>query len=162
MFPLGHAGSCGREWIREDHIDPHARRAVGPANGEIQLDGKTWEQLDDQLVRGSIAYAPQQVFVFNASIRDMITLWNPGYRSRSAGRAADAQFLETVTGHPDGFQRQLRDNGSDLSGGERQRLVCRALIRRPSILLLDEATSSLANLVSAGFSMPFSSGGSRW
>ena len=52
-----------------------------------------------------------------------------------------------MTGHPDGFQRQLRDNGSDLSGGERQRLeICRALIRRPSILLLDEATSSLDNL----------------
>ena len=52
-----------------------------------------------------------------------------------------------VTAHPEAFQRELRDNGSDLSGGERQRLeICRALIRCPSILLLDEATSSLDNL----------------
>ena len=121
---------------------------LDPLDGEIQFDGKTWEQLDDQLVRGSIAYVPQQVFVFNASIRDNITLWNPDYNDQDLqAAAADAQFLETVTGHPDGFQRQLRDNGSDLSGGERQRLeICRALIRRPSILLLDEATSSLDNL----------------
>lgn len=52
----------------------------------------------------------------------------------------------TITGHPEAFQRHLRDNGSDLSGGERQRLeLSRALLRRPSILLLDEATSALDN-----------------
>ena len=121
---------------------------LDPLDGQILFDGKTWEQLDDQLVRGSIAYVPQQVFVFNASIGDNITLWNPEYTDQDLHEAAaDAQFLETVTGHPDAFQRQLRDNGSDLSGGERQRLeICRALIRRPSILLLDEATSSLDNL----------------
>lgn len=121
---------------------------LDPLDGQILFDGQTWEQLDDQLVRGSIAYVPQQVFVFNASIGDNITLWNPEYTDQDLHEAAaDAQFLETVTGHPDAFQRQLRDNGSDLSGGERQRLeICRALIRRPSILLLDEATSSLDNL----------------
>ena len=48
--------------------------------------------------------------------------------------------------HPEAFQRELADNGSDLSGGERQRLeICRALLRRPSILLFDEATSALDN-----------------
>ena len=111
-------------------------------------------------MRGSIAYVPQQVFVFNASVRDNITLWNPDYTDQDLqAAAADAQFLEPVTGHPDGFQRQLRDNGSDLSGGERQRLeICRALIRRPSILLLDEATSSPTTPVSAVFLMPFSGG----
>ena len=121
---------------------------LDPLDGQILFDGKTWEQLDDQLVRGSIAYVPQQVFVFNASIGDNITLWNPEYTDQDLHEAAaDAQFLETVTSYPDAFQRQLRDNGSDLSGGERQRLeICRALIRRPSILLLDEATSSLDNL----------------
>lgn len=121
---------------------------LDPLDGQILFDGKTWEQLDDQLVRGSIAYVPQQVFVFNASIGENITLWNPEYTDQDLHEAAaDAQFLETVTGHPDAFQRQLRDNGSDLSGGERQRLeISRALIRRPSILLLDEATSSLDNL----------------
>jgi ATP-binding cassette subfamily B protein len=55
--------------------------------------------------------------------------------------------LETITSHPEAFQRHLRDNGSDLSGGERQRLeLCRALLRNPSILLLDEATSALDNV----------------
>jgi len=121
---------------------------VDPLQGQILFDGKTWDQLDDQVVRGSIAYVPQQVFVFNASLRDNITLWNPDFTNEDLqAAAADAQLLEMVNSQPEAFQRQLRDNGSDLSGGERQRLeICRALIRRPSILLLDEATSSLDNL----------------
>ena len=121
---------------------------IDPLEGQILFDGKSWEQLNDQLVRASIAYVPQQVFVFNATIRDNITLWNPDYTDEQlASAAADAQLLDMVTAHPEAFQRELRDNGSDLSGGERQRLeICRALIRCPSILLLDEATSSLDNL----------------
>lgn len=121
---------------------------LDPLEGQILFDGKSWEQLNDQLVRASIAYVPQQVFVFNATIRDNITLWNPDYTDEQlASAAADAQLLDMVTAHPEAFQRELRDNGSDLSGGERQRLeICRALIRCPSILLLDEATSSLDNL----------------
>jgi NHLM bacteriocin system ABC transporter peptidase/ATP-binding protein len=121
---------------------------VDPLRGHVLFDGKTWDQLDDQVVRGSIAYVPQQVFVFNASLRDNITLWNPDFTDEELqDAAADAQLLGMINGQPEGFQRQLRDNGSDLSGGERQRLeICRALIRRPSILLLDEATSSLDNV----------------
>ena len=121
---------------------------VDPLQGKILFDGKNWDQLDDQVVRASIAYVPQQVFVFNASLRDNITLWNPDFSDEDLhAAAADAQLLETVYSQPEAFQRQLRDNGSDLSGGERQRLeICRALIRRPSILLLDEATSSLDNV----------------
>ncbi len=121
---------------------------VDPLQGQILFDGTTWDQLDDQVVRGSIAYVPQQVFVFNASLRDNITLWNPDFTDEDLqAAAADAQLLEMVNSQPEAFQRQLRDNGSDLSGGERQRLeICRALLRKPSILLLDEATSSLDNV----------------
>ena len=121
---------------------------VEPLQGQILFDGNKWEQLNDQVVRASIAYVPQQVFVFNASLRDNITLWNPDFSEEDLhAAAADAQLLDTVYSQPEAFQRQLRDNGSDLSGGERQRLeICRALIRRPSILLLDEATSSLDNV----------------
>jgi ATP-binding cassette subfamily B protein len=85
--------------------------------------------------------------MFNASVQENITLWRPGHSLDDLEEAArDAQILDTITSHPEAFQRHLRDNGSDLSGGERQRLeLCRALIRRPSILLLDEATSALDN-----------------
>ena len=118
-----------------------------PSAGQILFDGVPWEKHGDQLMRNSLAYVPQQVFIFNASVSDNITLWRPGYSMQDLEAAArDAQILPTITGHPEAFARILRDNGSDLSGGERQRLeLCRALLRKPSILLLDEATSALDN-----------------
>lgn len=118
-----------------------------PSSGELLFDGKPWQQHGDSVVRRSLAYVPQQVFIFNASVQENITLWRPGYTLEDLEEAArDAQILNTITGHPEAFRRHLRDNGSDLSGGERQRLeLCRALLRRPSIILLDEATSALDN-----------------
>lgn len=119
-----------------------------PSNGEVLFDGKAWQQHGDGVMRRSLAYVPQQVFMFNASVQDNITLWRPNYSQGDLEEAArDAQVLESITDHPEAFQRRLRDNGSDLSGGERQRLeLCRALLRRPSILVLDEATSALDNV----------------
>jgi ATP-binding cassette subfamily B protein len=115
--------------------------------GELLFDGKPWQGHGDAVMRRSLAYVPQQVFMFNASVQDNITLWRPGYNLEDLELAArDADVLETITAHPEAFQRHLRDNGSDLSGGERQRMeLCRALVRCPSILLLDEATSALDN-----------------
>ena len=118
-----------------------------PMGGELLFDGKPWQDHGDAVMRRSLAYVPQQVFMFNASVQDNITLWRPGYTLEELELAAsDADVLETITAHPEAFQRHLRDNGSDLSGGERQRMeLCRALMRCPSILLLDEATSALDN-----------------
>jgi NHLM bacteriocin system ABC transporter peptidase/ATP-binding protein len=118
-----------------------------PSGGELLFDGLPWQQHGDAAMRRSLAYVPQQVFMFNASVQENITLWRPGYSLEELEEAArDAQALDTITAHPEAFKRNLRDNGSDLSGGERQRLeLCRALLRRPSILLLDEATSALDN-----------------
>ena len=116
-------------------------------SGDLFYDNKPWEQHGDQTMRSSLAYVPQQVFIFNASIEDNITLWNPEYNLNNLEIAAkDSQILTTINNHPEAFQRQLKDNGKDLSGGERQRIeICRALLRQPSILLFDEATSALDN-----------------
>ena len=118
-----------------------------PSGGRLLFDGQPWQDHGDHVMRQSVAYVPQQVFIFNASVHDNITLWRPGYSLEELESAArDAQALHIITAHPEAFARHLRDNGSDLSGGERQRLeLCRALLRKPSILLLDEATSALDN-----------------
>ena len=94
-----------------------------PSAGQILFDGISWENHGDRLMRDSLAYVPQQVFIFNASVHDNITLWRPGYSLDQLEAAAiDAQILETINRHPESFARNLHDNGSDLSGGERQRL----------------------------------------
>lgn len=118
-----------------------------PTGGQILFDGARWQTHGDRLMRDSVAYVPQQVFIFNGSVHDNITLWRPGYSLEQLETAAsDADVLKTINSHPESFARTLKDNGSDLSGGERQRFeLCRALLRQPSILLLDEATSALDN-----------------
>lgn len=118
-----------------------------PTTGNLLFDGKPWNSHGNSVMRNGIAYVPQQVFVFNASVHDNVTLWKPGYTLEQLENAAtDAQILKTINNHPESFSRMLRDNGSDLSGGERQRLeICRALLRNPKILLFDEATSALDN-----------------
>ena len=117
------------------------------SSGKLLFDNQAWEQHGDQTMRSSLAYVPQQVFIFNATVEDNITLWNPSYSLNDLETAAkDSQILSTINNHPEAFQRELKDNGKDLSGGERQRIeICRALLRQPSILLFDEATSALDN-----------------
>jgi ATP-binding cassette subfamily B protein len=118
-----------------------------PWSGEILFDGRPWLAYPDAVVRSQLAYVPQEVFVLNGTISDNLTLWNSAYDDADQlAAAADACLAQMILDHPDGLQRQLRDNGSDLSGGQRQRLeIARALLRQPAVLLLDEATSSLDN-----------------
>ena len=115
--------------------------------GSLLYDGKSWGQHSDNTMRSSIAYVPQDVFIFNASIKDNITMWDQSFSYDQLLLAAQqCQISEKILSHPDGFERKLKDNGNNLSGGEKQRIeLARALIKQPRILLLDEATSALDN-----------------
>ena len=90
---------------------------------------------------------PQDVFVFNASFEDNITLWRTGYSHADVVAATKAAALhDEIKGYSESYDTLLRDNGTNISGGQRQRLeIARALLKKPSILLLDEATSALDN-----------------
>ena len=126
---------------------------ISPSNGTILFDNKSMLEEDIQIIRNNLALVPQKAFIFNGTVRENLTLWDPSFNDDDIFSAAeDAQILHLILGHKDGLSRVLRDNGSDLSGGERQRLeLCRALLRNPKILLLDEATSALDNITQANF-----------
>ena len=118
-----------------------------PLSGEITFDEKNWLDYSDQTIRNSLAYVPQDYFMFNETIRNNLSLWDSSITDEQIFEAASqAEALKIILGHPDALKRNLADNGKDLSGGERQRLeICRALVRNPSIVILDEATSALDN-----------------
>ena len=119
----------------------------GIKEGEILFDDNNRNEYDHEVLTGSLAYVAQQIFVFNTSIWNNITLWDPKYNLSDLENASkDAEIYSKIVSHPEAFERELLDSGRDLSGGEKQRIeIARSLVKSPTIIILDEATSALDN-----------------
>ena len=128
-------------------------RVYRPTAGRILADGIDVEHLPVEEWRRRIGYVPQDGFLFNASVRDNITSFDPSVSENTLREAARvAQVEEFVHGLQHGYDTIVGDRGVQLSGGQRQRIsIARALAREPQILILDEATSALDNLTEKAF-----------
>jgi ABC-type multidrug transport system fused ATPase/permease subunit len=114
-------------------------------SGTVRIDGHDVRDLTLESLRAAIALAPQDVFLFNESLRDNIAYGRPDAEMEAVQRAATyAQAHRFVEGFPEGYDTEVGDRGSRLSGGQRQRTsLARALLPEPRILILDDTTSSV-------------------
>ena len=113
--------------------------------GQIWLDGQKLENYTLGFLRKHIGLVLQDVFLFNGSIRDNISLGSKDITDAQIKNAADlvgaTKFIENL---PGGFEYEVMERGNTLSVGQRQLIsFVRAMVYNPQILILDEATSSV-------------------
>ena len=110
--------------------------------GSICFDGTELRQLSGEALYGMVSVIQQNVFIFNASIRDNITMFSDFPRD-AVDRAIEMSGLSALI-EARGEDYLCGENGSGLSGGEKQRIsIARSLLKQSQVLLVDEATAAL-------------------
>lgn len=119
-----------------------------PCSGSIFVDDADLRELNLADWRRRVGYVPQDVFLFNTSIRNNIALWDENVSDEKVEWAARvAQLHDFVMTLPEKYEALVGDRGLMLSGGQSQRVaIARAILRQPEVLIFDEATSALDNL----------------
>lgn len=116
-----------------------------PTAGTIAVDSTDLAYIPTQKWLEHLAYVPQDIELFNLSLRDNICLDKSNVTDQDIQSALKLAALnEFVSSLPEGLSTKIGERGVKLSGGQRQRLgIARALLRNADILILDEATSAL-------------------
>ncbi len=116
-----------------------------PWSGEVRVDGEKLEQIPLHRFAEIVAHVDQEIVLFEASVRDNVSLWDRTIEERDIIQALrDAMIHDVVASRSLKYDTLVEENGRNFSGGQRQRLeLARALARSPAILALDEATAAL-------------------
>ena len=110
--------------------------------GEISIGNRQLSTLPEESLFHSISYIQQEVFIFDGSIYENITLFQK-YSEEELKQAIEKSGLKNLISEK-GLDYPCGENGAALSGGERQRInIARSLLRKTPILLADEITAAL-------------------
>ncbi len=120
-------------------------RFFDPESGQVLVDGVDIRRVTQKSLRQQLGIVPQDVVLFNDTIRENILYGKPDATDAQLRQAAEsAQLLDFIESLPDKWETRVGERGLKLSGGEKQRVgLTRVVLNDPGILILDEATSAL-------------------
>ncbi len=126
------------------HLIPHF---YDINQGQILIDGQDINKMTRDSLRKNIGIVQQDIYLFNASIKDNILYGRLDASEEEVIEAAKrANIHDYIMSMPNGYDTQIGERGVRLSGGQKQRLsIARVFLKNPPILILDEATSALDN-----------------
>ncbi|RMF87515.1 MAG: ABC transporter ATP-binding protein [Nitrospirae bacterium] len=119
-------------------------RLYEPTAGTVELDGRPLEQYPKGYLRRRIGLIGQEVFLFDATLRENLCLFREVAPERLAEVVRRVGLEPVVAALPEGLETRLGERGGRLSLGERQLVAfARFLLYDPDLLILDEATASI-------------------
>ncbi|GAB4121719.1 MAG: ABC transporter ATP-binding protein [Roseiflexaceae bacterium] len=138
-------GLLGRTGSGKSSLARLIARLYDPQQGALQLDGIDLRDLDLHHLRQRIGFVTQDVQIFQASVRENLTLFCNGISDQQIETAlAELGLLDWLRQLPHGLDTQLGAGGVGLSAGEAQLLAfARIFLRNPGLIILDEASSRL-------------------
>lgn len=111
-------------------------------SGHILADGIELSDISTESLYGTMAAIQQNVFVFNASIKDNVSMFRDFPKTETDEAIARAHLGALIRERGEDYL--CGENGSGLSGGEKQRIsIARSLLKKSSVLLADEVTAAL-------------------
>lgn len=114
-------------------------------DGAIYVDGTDIRKITRHALRGGYGMVLQETWLKSGTIRENITMGNPGISEEEMIRIAKVCHIDSfIRRLPQGYDTVVSENGEDFSQGQRQLLcIARVMMSQPSMLILDEATSSI-------------------
>ncbi|MEA3372457.1 MAG: type I secretion system permease/ATPase [Campylobacterota bacterium] len=145
--PGEHVGIIGKMGSGKSTIHKLLMGLYDHGSGSILIDDVELQQYDPVELRKHIAYVPQDVLLFQGTIKENIAMKEPGISDQQIIDAAKmSDVMSYVNDDPRGLNMNIREKGENLSGGQRQSIaIARAFLTDFSISLLDEPTNDMDN-----------------